>query len=599
LGLVFSYHSCATGVIRIVCENGANVKVYPLTMRKITFSTLLQILTRNILVLVPLAIAGVFAGNFISASTTPMFRSSADLFISTPASAVDIGLLATGSTFSQERVKSYTQIINAPATLQPVIDRLELNTTPEALALRITATAPPDTVVIRVLVVDQNPVRAAAIANEVALQFALTAESIELPQINSTSPVKVSMARPAVPEFGPISPKKNTNRLLGAFGFFVLGYLFFLVRYVIDLTIKNLDDLQGLPLLAAIGFDPAADMTPLISDLGPYAARTEAFRSLRTNVISSLELVKGSVVAITSGLSEEGKTTTSINLAQSTSSQGLKTLLIEADLRRPRLEQYLPSLRSAGVLLGLSDMLDSRSESALRKFLPKAIQQISSELSILHAGAIPLNPTELLAGPNLGALLKIVKAKFDIVIIDCPPVLPVTDASVICQCVDGAIVVVHGGKTKTAAFEATLSALNSVDAKILGVVINKIPNSRDSADYGYRSGYGHNYKRTYGYFSKRRGYVPYGPYDASRDMVQARKKLKTPDVQSKFVGFFRFLNSVNLRTMFRKTTRKIDHPRKSFELTDLSREFDILDEFGFSNLPKAQNPPLMKKPRKR
>ncbi len=537
-------------------------------------------------------------GNFISASTTPMFRSSADLFISTPASAVDIGLLATGSTFSQERVKSYTQIINAPATLQPVIDRLQLNTTPESLALRITATAPPDTVVIRVLVVDQNPVRAAAIANEVALQFALTAESIELPQINSTSPVKVSMARPAVAEFSPISPKKNTNRLLGAFGFIVLGYLFFLVRYLIDLTVKNLDDLQGLPLLGAIAFDPSADMTPLISDLGPYAARTEAFRSLRTNLISALEVNNGSVVAVTSGLSEEGKTTTSINLAQSTSSQGLKTLLIEADLRRPRFEQYLPDLKSNGSILGLSALLESKDQVALRKLLPRAIQRHSSNLSILHAGNIPTNPTELLAGPFLGELLKQVKSSFDIIIIDCPPVLPVTDASVICQSVDGAMIVVHGGKTRNAAFEATLSALKSVDTRILGAVINKIPNSRDSADYGYRSGYGHNYKRTYGYFSKRRGYVPYGPYDASKDSDLGKKKLiKTPRNRS-FKGFRDPLGTTKDRTDSTESIAKGQLPKESFEFSDLATEFAKIENFEQRNLSRSKKPVLKRKSQK-
>jgi non-specific protein-tyrosine kinase len=476
-------------------------------------SILLRLAVRNALFILPFSILGILAGNFVSASTTPLFKSSADLFISTPASAVDIGLLATGSTFSQERVKSYTQIINAPATLQPVIDRLQLATTPEALASRITAQAPPDTVVIRIQVVDENPERAAAIANEVSMQFALTAESIELPQANSSSPVKVSVARPAVPEYGPISPKKNTNRLLGLVAFTLAAYLFFLIRYLSDLTVKNVNDISDLPLLAAIGFDPNADKNPLLTDIGAYEARTEAFRSLRTNLLNAIGTGKTSVIAITSGVAEEGKTTTSINLAISLANQGLNTLLIEGDLRRPRLTRYINHSNQEPASIGLSHVLQSKSASTLRETTAKATVHYLEKLDFISSGEITQNPTELLASPNLQSLFDLVRSKYDIILIDCPPVLPVTDASVIAKVVDGVVIIVYGGRTRIKAFESTIDALKLIQTKILGVVINKIPNSRDSEDYGYKSGYSRYYKRTYGYGFKRRGYTPYGPYN--------------------------------------------------------------------------------------
>lgn len=476
-------------------------------------SILMRLAVRNAFFILPFSILGILAGNFISASTTPLFKSSADLFISTPASAVDIGLLATGSTFSQERVKSYTQIINAPATLQPVIDRLQLATTPEALASRITAQAPPDTVVIRIQVVDENPERAAAIANEVSMQFALTAESIELPQANSSSPVKVSVARPAVPEYGPISPKKNTNRLLGLVAFTFAAYLFFLIRYLSDLTVKNVNDISELPLLAAIGFDPNADKNPLLTDIGAYEARTEAFRSLRTNLLNAIGTGKTSVIAITSGVAEEGKTTTSINLAISLANQGLNTLLIEGDLRRPRLTRYINHSNNEPATIGLSHILQSTTASSLKETTEKATVKFLDKLNFISSGEITQNPTELLASPNLQSLFDSVRSRYDIILIDCPPVLPVTDASVIAKVADGVLIIVYGGRTRIKAFESTIDALKLIQTKILGVVINKIPNSRDSEDYGYKSGYSRYYKRTYGYGFKRRGYTPYGPYN--------------------------------------------------------------------------------------
>lgn len=486
-------------------------------MRAMSASVLGRILYRNLAFILPFCLFGILIGNYVSANTTPMFRSSSDLFISTPASAVDLGLLATGSTFSQERVKSYTQIINAPATLQPVIDRLELDTTPEALATRITASAPPDTVVIRITVVDSNPIRAASIANEVSMQFALTAESIELPQANSTSPVKVSVARPAIAEFGPISPKKNTNRLLGFVSMFLFSYMFFVVRYSLDLTVKNVTDIGNYSLLAAIGFDPSADKTPLLSDVGSYDARMEAFRTFRTNLLNAIGSKENAIIAVTSGVAEEGKTTASINLGISFSKQGVKTLLIEGDLRRPRMMRYFVNLPNNQnyALLGLSHLLSAKSTTEMNKLLKSAITPISEKLDCIFAGEITDNPTELLGGERINQLFSNLRSSYDFVIVDCPPVLPVTDASVICKIVDGVVVIVYGGKTRIKSFEATMDVLLSVKSKIYGVVINKIPNSREAADYGYKSGYSRYYKRTYGYGIKRRGYTPYGPYGPS------------------------------------------------------------------------------------
>lgn len=490
-------------------------------MRYVSSTILGRVLFRNLIFILPFTFFGVILGNYVSSNTVPMFRSSADLFISTPASAVDLGLLATGSTFSQERVKSYTQIINAPATLQPVIDRLELNTTAEALARQISASAPPDTVVIRITVVDNNPVRAAAIANEVSMQFAITAESIELPQMNSISPVKISVARPAIAEYSPISPKKNTNRLLGILGMFLVSYAFFLLRYVLDQTVKNVRDIGDLPLLAAIGFDPTADKNPLLSEIGAYDARMEAFRTFRTNLITAVGSSKSAVVAITSGVSEEGKTTASINLGISLSKQGIKTLLIEADLRRPRMMRYFQNFpESKSKNSGVSHLLSSTSTNELKKLLKNSIVPISSDLDCIFAGEIVDNPTELLGGERVSQLFELLRKKYSMIIVDCPPVLPVTDASVICKIVDGVVVITYGGKTKVKALEATLDVLKSVNSNIYGIVINKIPNSRESADYGYKSGYTKYYKRIYGYGVKKRGYIPYGPYAPMADSNQ-------------------------------------------------------------------------------
>ena len=484
-------------------------------MRFIDGGVLLRLFWRNFIYIFLFSIVGLLFGNYISAKSTPMFRSYLDLFVSTPASAIDVGLLATGGTFSQERVKSYIQIINAPSTLDPVIKELALNTTAQALGAKISASAPTDTVVIRLSVVDSNPTRAAAIANAVGKQFAITAESLELPTYDSASPVKVSVVRPAVPEFGPVSPKRNTNRLLGVTAMALIAYLFFLIKYFLDLTVKNVSDLDGLPLLAAIGFDPEADKIPLINGISPYQPRNEAYRSLRTNVLNQTNGKWPHVLAITSGLPEEGKTSLSINIAIAFSNQGVKTLILEGDLRRPKVLQYFAQGSEKGRTdkLGLSNLLQLQSHSGLRKSLPNGISKAFERVDFIHSGELAQNPTELLASDRFSEVLSLVKKKYQLIIVDCPPTLPIADSAVICRKVDSALIIVHAGRTRNKAFLNTKQIIEEVGIKIIGVVLNKIPNNRHSEDYGYISGYKRYYRNTYSYFFLKRGYKPYGPYD--------------------------------------------------------------------------------------
>jgi non-specific protein-tyrosine kinase len=576
-------------------------------MRVLTPQSLSKVFVRNLLFIAPFGLIGILLGNYVSSATVPQYRASADLFISTPVSAVDIGLLATGSTFSQERVKSYTQIISAPSTLQPVIERLELNTTPQALAGRITASAPSETVVIRVMVIDENPQRAAAIANEVGGQFALTAESLELPLMDLTSPVKVTVVRPAVPDYSPISPKIMTNRLLGATSCLAIAFLFFLIRYSLDSTVKNVADLGGLKLLAAIGFDPNADRQPLINEIGPYDARNEAYRGFRTNFASATGEKYPLSVAVVSGVAEEGKTSASINIAISFANQGIKTLIVEGDLRRPRFEQYLnlqnSKLKRKDNSLGLTQLLQSESFAQLKRGLAKSVYTAFENVDVIFAGEIATNPTELLASPRLDELIAQVKSSYQIIIIDCPPVLPIADAAVICKAVDGSVVIVHGGKTRIKAFLATVDAINESVPNIYGVIINKIPNNRESEDYGYLSGYNRYYKGTYGYILKKRGYTPYGPYSPKEILAfDKQTKSKGSEVSGKGLSLESLATRIDERGakvrrffMFSRPKKVINSTLEEDEITQWLNEYESKSKNNLSG--KIISPSPRKKPK--
>lgn len=275
-----------------------------------------RLLVQSRRVIAVTTLSGLLISFLVTISMTPIYKSSAQLFVSTPASAIDISTLLTGSSFSQQRVKSYAQIINSPVNLEPVVKELKLNISAEELSKNITASAPLDTVLISLVVTDTNPKRAARIANAVAKQFGITVKSLELQEIDTESPIKVSIAKFATPPTAPAAPKKSINYALGLLMGFGLGFGIASLRKLLDNTVKSEDDLGEIPLLAAIGFDVNADEKPLITQIGRYAARTEAFRTLRTNLKHANPGVNPKSIVITSALPNEGKSTSAIKIGR-------------------------------------------------------------------------------------------------------------------------------------------------------------------------------------------------------------------------------------------------------------------------------------------
>jgi len=211
-----------------------------------------------------------------------------------------------------------------------------------------------------------------------------------------------------------------------------------------------------VPLLAAIGFDKSAEKFPLVTQISRYAPRTEAFRHLRTNIQYAQDGKAPKVISVTSAIPNEGKTSSSINLAISLANAGLRTCLVEADLRKPKASKYLSLNRE---ILGLADYLQSAQ-----------IQKISIDnylhswgdqgLAVLPSGSTPENPSELLEGAKFANLIEVLRERFDFVVIDTPPALPVADAAIIASRTDGVIVIVKAGETKKNQFQGVCDSFN-------------------------------------------------------------------------------------------------------------------------------------------
>jgi non-specific protein-tyrosine kinase len=257
------------------------------------------------------------------------------------------------------------------------------------------------------------------------------------------------------------------------------------VLEALDNTVKVPEDAQrvtGRPVVGVIAFDPDAKSNPLIVTQHPHSTRAEAFRQLRTNLqFVDIDTELRSLV-VTSSVPNEGKTTTVCNLAITLSQTGTRVLLIEADLRRPRLAQYLGLDGSVGltsVLVGTASVTD-------------AVQRWGgSALDVLASGPLPPNPSELLASKAMADLLRRLEGNYDLVLLDAPPLLPVTDAAVVAAQTSGALLIARYGSTKRDQLARSAeSLLEGVGARILGTVINMTPKrGPDSYYYGYAYSY--------------------------------------------------------------------------------------------------------------
>jgi capsular exopolysaccharide synthesis family protein len=230
----------------------------------------------------------------------------------------------------------------------------------------------------------------------------------------------------------------------------------------------------------------------------PTSSLAESFRTLRTAILLSTAPRPPQALLVTSAQPREGKTSTSLNLALGLAQRGVPVAIVDADMRRPDVAMAL-GLAENGA--GLSSLLSGAHslDEALRQFEPVP------NLWVLPAGPRPPNPADLLASPTMEKVLLELRQRFEHVVLDSPPLLLMTDATILSTLVDGVVLVVEGGVTARGALVRAHKILDSAGGKILGTVVNKFDASRDgySGYYGYYGAYYRGYYRSY-YGSKER-----------------------------------------------------------------------------------------------
>jgi capsular exopolysaccharide synthesis family protein len=329
----------------------------------------------------------------------------------------------------------------------------------------------------------------------------------------------IRVVDPAMVPTYPARPAKTRNIAMSLIIGLVVGIGLALLREYMDNTVKSPDDIEALVRLPALAVVPAFSESngdrprskllkgastnghekriELVAQHLPKSQMSEAFRALRTSLLLSRADHPPQVILVTSALPREGKTTAAANLAVTLAQLGDRTLLIDADLRKPGIGRLL-SLGS-GKYAGLSSFLAGVSSLELVTIQHATIPNLSA----IPTGPLPPNPADLLSSHKLDDAIAELRTKFKFIVIDSPPIMAATDAVILSVKADGVLLVVRSGDTPKEAFTRTRDLLLSVKAHLLGVVLNAVDSSAPDYYYSYRY-----YPYSQGYASQEHSETP-------------------------------------------------------------------------------------------
>jgi non-specific protein-tyrosine kinase len=473
-----------------------------------------------LIILIIIVVAG--ATYIINSRQTPIFESTTQLLVSDPPGTQNV----TSSTIvtTSNSTSTYSAMLTDTPVLENVIADLKLSLSPPILREAITVSIVPNTQIISVSVMDPDPALARKIADTIGIEFQKRIQGIQqarysaseksrqdlIDKLNSDllaatdsaqisklndqiasaqtsldqvvlaeaqSSTNVIQIEPASTPDTPISPRTLANTLLAVVIAGMLSVGGILAVDFLDDSIKNPEEITtkfGIPVLGIISRHMIEDGKPITVGQ-PRSPISESFRALRTNIQYASVTHQIRTLIITSPTPQDGKTTISVNLSVVLAQSGKKVILIDGDMRRPQIDKRLKLPNRSGLSgLFLRPLED----------LEGTVEKTGTEgLSVITSGQIPPNPSELLSSQKMAQILEKINETCDIVVIDTPPVLSVTDSVALSTMVDGVLLVAKPGQTKLATFKQSVEQIRRVGGNILGVVLNGI--EPRSARYGY------------------------------------------------------------------------------------------------------------------
>ncbi|GAA4518118.1 polysaccharide biosynthesis tyrosine autokinase [Brevibacterium yomogidense] len=461
-----------------------------------TVSDFLRMTIRHAILIAACAIVGAIVAFGIALTRPQVFQASALGYVVTANSAGDVTGINNINTQSVSQAESYIPLFSTQAVAEGVAERTDSDDSAGAIVGSLSATVDPNLPIITVTAQADTADKAQQRAN--AAVEAVAEEAIKMNnggELTDNPPVRLEPYQTAGLPGAPVAPNFSMFIMSGAGIGLLLGYSVAYYRFRIDTRIRTTRDLEAItdhPNLAVLPSAPAVKREDgLMDEPDDFAAR-EALRKLRTNLRYVNVDSPPRAIVITSSFQGEGKSTIAGNLARVVAESGQRVVLVDADLRRPTVHHSFKVDGTVGLTQAVAGSVD----------LSQVITATPVEgLFVIPAGQLPPNPSELLGSRKMKDVIERLSAEA-LVIIDAPPLLPVTDAVLLSVHTDGAIVVVHAGETTQEHLTRAIGNLDKVGSPVLGTVLNKASTKAigrlvyGDAEYGY--GYG-KYQKGYYY----------------------------------------------------------------------------------------------------
>ena len=380
---------------------------------------------------------------------------------------------------NQKLVETYSKIIKSKLVLEQVISETGVTYTAEELSENVSVEAYENTEMLKISVTDQDPELAANIANSIAQVF--SGEIAKIYQINNISVVDVA-----------VTPEEVSNNTLkrdllialfiSIFG--TIGVVF--VVYYFDDTVKLTDDLEeeiGMPVVAKVFKSDIGSKNnrkvELLAQKYPKSVVSESIKTLRTNLQFSSVDEDIKTILITSSIPGEGKSFISANLAISFAQTDKRVLIVDCDMRKGRQHRIFKLSNSKGLSNLLIDDMTNLKDYINKTSVPG--------VHVITRGTVPPNPSELLNSKKNADLLRVLKAKYDVIIYDGVPCNGLPDSIIMSKLVDKVLIVSSDSMTPKSVLESTKKQLESVNAPVAGDVLNNV--NRKNSTYGKYYGY--------------------------------------------------------------------------------------------------------------
>lgn len=405
--------------------------------------------------------------------TVPMYKSSTTVILGSNQEGT--GITQSDISINNNLVSTYAEIITSRRVLEQVQKELNESYTYKELASEISVSSINNTQIIKITVEDNNALNAKIIANLVAKVF-----TVEVPELYNLDNVHILDV--AIEEDEPYNINVAKSSIIGGVLGLVLSSGIFFVIYYFDRTAKSVEQVEEvlqMPILGSVE-ETKNLKEELVVATNPKEIISEQIRTIRTNLQFTSADEKIKTILITSSIPSEGKSFISSNLATAFAQNNKKVLIVDCDMRKGRVNKIFKISNR----IGLSNLLAYKEddEENLEDYVFKT--KIDN-LYIIPRGKVPPNPSELLNSQKTAKLISLLSEIFDYIIFDGPPVNGLSDSLIMSDYVDRTIVVTSLNSAPIELLESTKKMLTNVNAKVAGVIVNKVPRRKSSGKSYY------------------------------------------------------------------------------------------------------------------